>query len=116
MGNVDSGETEFFRLLGNRVRDRRKALGISQEMLAEYASIHPTYVSRVEGGTNASMSVFRRVANALRMPLTQLVDVSQQRVEKDELMKAVVEIKSLDRKKQKLILETLKGMLAGMKE
>lgn len=116
MKNMDSGENEFFKLLGNRVRDRRKALGISQEMLAEYASIHPTYVSRLEGGTNASMSVYRRVANALRMPLAQLVDISQGRVERDELMKAVVEIKTLSRKQQKLIVETLKGMLSGMRE
>ena len=116
MENMDNSEKEFFRLLGQRVRERRKALGISQEMLAEYASIHPTYVSRVEGGTNASMSVFRRIADALKMPLAQLVDVNQQRVEKDELMRAVVAIKSLDKKKQKLILETLKGMLVGMQE
>lgn len=116
MKTIDTAEEEFLRLVGQRIRDYRKNLGLSQEGLAELTSVHPTYVSHIERGTNASISVYRRFAAALRVPLVQLLDINQRRVAPDALMKAFVEIKSLSGKEQKLILETIRGLLAGMKE
>lgn len=107
----------FLRLVGDRVRECRKSLGLTQEELAELASIHLTYVSHIESGkANASICVYRRISAALRMPLVQLVDVDLKRIERDELMKAVVEIKKLGKKEQKLILQAVKGLIAGVKD
>jgi transcriptional regulator with XRE-family HTH domain len=117
MENIENGEKEFLKLLGNRVRDYRKALGISQEQLAELASVHPTYISNIENAkANASIGIYRRIANGLRVPLSQLIDINQAKVERDDLMKAFLEIKSLSIKEQKMFLETIKGLLAGIKE
>lgn len=115
MKTIDKAEEEFLRLVGQRIRDYRKNLGLSQERLAELASVHPTYISHLENGTNASINVYRRVAAALRVSLVQLLDVNQRRAAPDALMKVFIEVKSLGGKEQKLILETIRGLLVGMK-
>ena len=116
MKTTDMAEEEFLRAVGQRIRDYRKKLGLSQERLAELTSVHPTYVSHVERGTNASISVYRRFAAALMVPLVQLLDTNQRLVAPDALTKACIDIKSLEGKEQKLVLETIRGLLAGMKE
>jgi transcriptional regulator with XRE-family HTH domain len=117
MENMENSEKEFLKLLGNRVRDYRKSLGISQERLAELASVHPTYISNIENAkANASIGIYRRVANGLTVPIAQLLDINQPRVERDDLMKVFLEIKTLSRKEQKMVLETIKGLLTGIRE
>ena len=112
---MENGENEFLKELGNRVRDYRKALGISQERLAELASVHPTYISNIENAkANASIGIYRRISNSLKIPLTQLLDIKQA-VERDDLMKMFLEIKALGDKEQKMVLEAVKGLLAGVK-
>ena len=117
MQTMEKEDKEYLQLLGNRIRDFRKALGMTQEKLAELASISPTYVSNIEAGKfNATICVLRRIGKALSVSLIQLFEFTSGKVERDELMKAVVEIKRHNSKEQKLILETIKGMLIGMKE
>ena len=61
-------------VLGRRVRQRRKRLGLSQEQLAERADLHWTYVSGVERGRrNPSLTTLARLAAALGLTLPQLV-------------------------------------------
>lgn len=116
MKTIEKNDADFLMQLGTRVRDIRKGLALSQEQLSEIAGVHPTTVSHVEGGkVNLSVCIIRRLANALQMPLVQLLDITQT-AQPDELMKTVIDIKSRSRKEQKLILETIKGMLSGMKE
>lgn len=60
--------------LGKRVRDRRQALGLSQEELAERANIHWTYVSGIERGKrNPSLSSLAHLATALDLRLEDLI-------------------------------------------
>jgi transcriptional regulator with XRE-family HTH domain len=116
MENMNGADEEFLGLVGNHIRENRKALGMSQERLAELASIHPTYVSAMESGkANASICVLRRVAAALRVPLLQLLDVNMRRIEPDALMKTFIEIKALPTKEQRMFLQTIKGLLSGIK-
>jgi two-component system response regulator len=56
---------------GAEVKRRRTDLGISQEELAERASLHRTYVSDVEAGKrNPSLASIHRLASALGAPLS----------------------------------------------
>src|SRR6267378_274626 len=56
---------------GAEVKRRRTDLGISQEELAERASLHRTYVSDVEAGKrNPSLASIQRLAAALGAPLS----------------------------------------------
>jgi XRE family transcriptional regulator, regulator of sulfur utilization len=44
---VDSvSEIKLRNIIGERIRDKRKEKGLSQEELAERAGIHPTYIGQ----------------------------------------------------------------------
>lgn len=59
---------------GKIVRERRNALGISQEKLTELAALHFTYVSSVERGErNLSISNIAKIANALGCSMKDLM-------------------------------------------
>ena len=58
---------------GLNVRRRREAKNLTQETLAEKASLHPTYVSGIEcGGRNPSLKVIARIAKALGASVSDL--------------------------------------------
>jgi transcriptional regulator with XRE-family HTH domain len=62
------------------VRDRRMAVGFSQEKLAEAAGLHPTYISMVERGVrNPTLDVAARIAKALKVSLPRLIEQGQNR-------------------------------------
>lgn len=116
MKNMGQTEKEFLKLLGCRVRDFRNAFDVSQERLAELAHVHPTYISNIENAkANASIGIYRRIAKGLEVPLPQLVDVAQAKAEKDHLVKLFLDIRSLGKREQKVVIETIKGLLTGMK-
>jgi transcriptional regulator with XRE-family HTH domain len=59
---------------GRRVRERRLALGLSQEKLAELAGVHRTYMSEIERGErNVALINISRVARALRLDAGDLL-------------------------------------------
>ena len=63
------------RSFGDRVRALRKDRSISQEKLAELAELHRTYVGAVERGErNISLMNIKKIADALNVPLNQLMD------------------------------------------
>ena len=59
---------------GNRVRDKRAALKLSQEELAELAGVHRTYIGMIERAEkNITLSNIERIARALSVSLDQLL-------------------------------------------
>lgn len=68
-------ETAHRRRFGDRVRQLRLQRGWSQEVLAEKAQLHRTYVVEVERGhRNASLDVINALATALAVPTASLFD------------------------------------------
>ena len=60
--------------LGREIRRHRKALGLSQELLAERAGLHRNYVGFLERGErNPSVTTLFRVAQALQVRPADLV-------------------------------------------
>ena len=58
---------------GGRVRELRKARGLSQEELAHRAGLHYTYVGGIERGErNPALVNIGRIAAALKVPLAEL--------------------------------------------
>ncbi len=56
------------------LRKHRAAKGISQELLAERANIHPTHVGLIERSLrNPSLKVCKAIAEALGLPLAQMI-------------------------------------------
>lgn len=60
-------------IVGHRLRLRRQELGYSQEMTAEKAGLHPTYIGQVERGEkNATIESIEKICTALDFPLEDL--------------------------------------------
>jgi transcriptional regulator with XRE-family HTH domain len=63
---------------GEVVRARRSEVGLTQEMLAERAGVHPTYIGMVERGErNCSLDVASEIAEALHTLLSKLIEESE---------------------------------------
>ena len=61
-------------LIGQRVRRFRRALGLSQEALAERVGISTTHMSHIEtGSTKLSLQVFADIAAALGVRADELL-------------------------------------------
>ncbi len=59
--------------LARRVRRLRVARGWSQEVLADVAGLHRTYIGSIERGErNVSLEAMERIAQALEIPLAEL--------------------------------------------
>jgi transcriptional regulator with XRE-family HTH domain len=67
--------TRFSRLtFGRAVRHERENLGLSQEIFAERANVHRTYISSIElGKVSVGIEVANALASALGMRLSDLV-------------------------------------------
>jgi len=60
--------------LGNRLRELRKERGFSQEGFADHAELHRTYLGGLERGErNPTLTVLVKIAHALRVSLSKLV-------------------------------------------
>ena len=56
------------------LKRHRQAKGLSQELLAEKANLHPTYIGLLERCLrNPSLNVTKALANALGVPLARLI-------------------------------------------
>ncbi|MRG98152.1 helix-turn-helix transcriptional regulator [Polyangium spumosum] len=72
-------ETLLQRKLGHIIRDRRLALGLSQEELADRCALHRTYVGSVERGErNISIQNIVRIANALDTRVWELIRAAEE--------------------------------------
>lgn len=61
---------------GERVREIRTNLGVSQERLADVAGLDRTFVSKVERGkSNLSLLNIARLAKALKVPIGALFPI-----------------------------------------
>jgi transcriptional regulator with XRE-family HTH domain len=69
--NLD--DKRFLRELGDRLRERRQACGLTQEELAVRCRLHRTFVGSVERGErNVSILNLRIIAKALRLVVADL--------------------------------------------
>ncbi|HZE57306.1 MAG TPA: helix-turn-helix transcriptional regulator [Chthoniobacterales bacterium] len=61
-------------MFGENLRRQRKAMGISQEDLADKAGLHRTYIGSVERGErNVSIDNIERLANAVGSTVQKLL-------------------------------------------
>lgn len=63
-----------YKLIGQRIKEARKKVGWSQEMLAESIDVAIAYVSRIErGGTQVNLKRLAQISVALSTPIEQLI-------------------------------------------
>ena len=69
-GHVFSSD-DVCRVVGERVRDARRALGLTMAQFAEVSEISLGMVSKIEHGqTSPSLSTLTRLAHAAQVPIT----------------------------------------------
>lgn len=65
--------TEHLKILGERIRERRKILGFSQEDLAHESGLDRSYVGRVERGQqNLTILALIKLCDAMRCDVASL--------------------------------------------
>ncbi len=66
--------TKYRQAFGDRVRQIREQLGLSQEALAAQAKLHRTHISLIERGQrNVRLETVERLAKALRVQPADLM-------------------------------------------
>ena len=69
MNNLD------YRVIGKKIRARRKALDITQEQVAEYLDVNPSHISNIETGrAHPSLVALINIANCLRCSIDVFID------------------------------------------
>jgi len=64
---------DILKKLGSNIREQRTKLDLSQEMLANNADIHRTYLGAVERGEkNVSFKNLYKIAKALKVSVSDL--------------------------------------------
>jgi len=70
----------FLRQLGERVRVMRSRRGMTRKALASYSDVSERYLAQLEAGDgNCSIGLLRRIAKAMGVPVTELVDERAER-------------------------------------
>ena len=61
--------------VGNRIKELRGKLGISQEELGFRSGVHRTYIASLEvGKRNISIATLEKIVNALEISLSEFFD------------------------------------------
>ena len=61
--------------VGNRIKELRNKLGISQEELAFRSGVHRTYIASLEvGKRNISIATLEKIVKALEVSLSEFFD------------------------------------------
>ena len=99
-------------LLGARIKELRKAKGLSQEELSEKVGIDSKHLSRIEVGKSyPSLDTLERIANALNIEIKDLFEfmhLSRNRDLTDNISKL---LKEADEDKLRLSLKIIRAVV-----
>ena len=95
-----------------RLAERRKELGLTQQALADRAGIHMMQVHRYEsGGTLPSLDALKKLAVALRVSADYLLFDEDERAPADELKMQFEAVARLDPAERRVIQEVVESIL-----
>ena len=67
--------SEISNIVGHRIRNRRKKLGMTQEELAHLSECSPTYIGQLERGEkNVTVKRIAQISRVLDYPLSELFE------------------------------------------
>ena len=116
MGN--RAESQDLIKLGNRIRDRRQEISLSQEKVAEQAGISVNTVSRIEGGQSAmSIEIFIKMVQILGVDANELLGVDSLEGTKDgQCREMFCRIRHLKQNEQTVVLQTMEALVDGLRQ
>ncbi|MDD2500377.1 MAG: helix-turn-helix transcriptional regulator [Geobacter sp.] len=99
-------------LLGLRIRELRKTVGLSQERLSEIINVDPKHMSRIELGKSfSSLDTLESLARTLKVEIKDLFDFSHLEVQADDKKRLDDLLEDASQDKVKLIYKMAKAML-----
>ncbi|OGP60873.1 MAG: hypothetical protein A2V67_13270 [Deltaproteobacteria bacterium RBG_13_61_14] len=105
------------RALGRKIRSFRKARKLSQEKLAEMASLSITFLGTTERGWSIpSLKTCLRLAKALRVPLCELFRFDEMSEQDYRIEEFVLRLHESDSERLKMILEIGEVLLGKVPE
>ena len=105
--------SEIAKTIGQRIRNYRTSLGLSQEKLAELSGCHPTYIGQLERGEkNATIESIEKISLALDLPISKLFEKlgGSNSVEKDVALDCYEFISAKSKEDQEQIYKILLEM------
>ena len=100
-----------YKLIGERIKKTRKLNGITQDVLAEKLGVSIGYVSQVERGiTRISLDLLGAIAGHLGCDVASLITESATPTAAYMEGELIGEIRRLDAKRRKFLLEMVKLM------
>lgn len=96
-------DSDFLAIVGDRVRAARARKGISRRTLAERSGVSQRYLAQLEGGDgNISITLLRRIADALDHRIEWLVGEDDSRNPEDILVASLFRRAGSERRRQAL--------------
>lgn len=96
------------KLLGERIREFRKAKGLTQEQLAERVGVEPRHISRIEGGYNSpSIERLAKISEALNVPIKDFFDFMHLNTSEERLKDIDGLIKGMNEENQQIIYKII---------
>lgn len=114
MGNL--AESQELIKLGNRIRDRRREIRLSQEKVAEKAGVSTNTISRIEGGQSAmSIEIFIKLVEILDIDANQLLGIVALPEENRQCQELLCGIRYLKKGDQKVVIKTVKALIEELR-
>ncbi|RQW84529.1 MAG: XRE family transcriptional regulator [Geobacter sp.] len=104
-------------LLGARIREIRKARGLTQEQLAEMIDVEQKHVSRIESGKNyPSIDLLEKMAAALKVPLMGFFDFMHMQDVDESAVNLEKMLLELDRDSRKIAYRLIRATIKVLKD
>jgi transcriptional regulator with XRE-family HTH domain len=102
----------ILRPLAKRIRDLRKAKGLSQEAVAEKAHIHPTFLSQIERAVAApTVITLSKIASALGVAPMELLAEKASSLPHTKKELQIMEVANLLRKQSPRTIRTARSLI-----
>jgi transcriptional regulator with XRE-family HTH domain len=104
-------------LLGARIREIRKARGLTQEQLAEMIDVEQKHVSRIESGKNyPTIDRLEKMAAALKVPLMGFFEFMHLQDDDESAVDLEKMLLELDRDSRKLAYRLISATIKALKD
>ena len=99
------------KLLGDRIKERRKSKHLTQSKLAELINVDPKYISKIETSNGCpSLDVLENIAGALNVNVDTLFKTEHLKT-KEELDKEIIKtLRTLDIKETKIVYSIINAI------
>ena len=106
-----------YKVIGQKIKEKRKNCGYTQEVLAEKLEVTVEYISQVERGiTKISLDLLAAVSAILKCDIAALVAGSSTDTEQYLISEIGTEFAKLTKSERKIVLDFIKLLLNNRKD